>query len=71
MSGENEYEDDFLSYQSDFDPSSEQDSPQQTLKEAYQALELKGNAYTAPSNITISQGTIAFSQPHGLSQEVH
>lgn len=63
MSGENEYEDDFLSYQSDFDPSSEQDSPQQTLKEAYQALELKDNAYTAPSNITISQGTIAFSQP--------
>ncbi|EFO64186.1 Hypothetical protein GLP15_2062 [Giardia lamblia P15] len=62
MSGEDEYEDDFLSYHSDFDPSSEQDNPQQALKEAQQTLELRDNAYTAPLNLTISQGTIVFSQ---------
>lgn len=60
---ENEYEDDFMSYHSDFDPSSSQDNSQEASEDVRQPSVSTSNAYTVPANITMSKGTVVFSQP--------
>lgn len=60
---ENEYEDDFMSYHSDFDPSSSQDGANEESDGARQFSVPTNSTYVAPANITISQGIVVFSQP--------
>ena len=59
---ENEYEDDFLSYHSDFDLSSSHNSAPEASNETQQITKPTGNAHTVPENITIPQGAVVFSQ---------